>query len=53
MLRNGKQTNPRKIKLPAGPKLAGDALERFQAARAELDQLRATAEVRQVVQAKE
>ena len=52
VLRDGKQTNPRNMKLPAGPKLAGEPLEQFQAARAEIDRLRATAEVRQVVQAK-
>jgi len=53
VLRNGQQTNPRNMKLPAGPKLAGDALESFQAARVEIDRMRAAAEVRQVVQAKE
>jgi len=52
VLRNGKQTNPRNMKLPAGPKLAGQSLESFQAARVEIDRMRAAAEVRQVVQAK-
>ena len=49
--RSGRQVNPRKVKLPAGIKLTGEALEHFQAARAELDRRRAAAEVRQVVQA--
>ena len=37
---NGKQTNPRTIKLPSGQKLKGDDLTAFAAARREIDRLR-------------
>ena len=37
ILRDGQQTNPLSVKMPAGEKLAGKTLERFQATRAEID----------------
>ncbi len=40
ILKNGKQTNPRKVKMPSGIKLTGAALERFGIAREEIDRLR-------------
>ena len=40
VLLNGKQVNPLSIKLPSGEKLTGEKLERFQVARAAIDQLR-------------
>ena len=39
VIHNGKQVNPRKIKLPSGETLKGQDLENFQAARAEIDAL--------------
>ena len=43
VLRNGKQVNPRKIKLPSGKKLTGADLEAFQLVRADVDRLRGEA----------
>jgi murein DD-endopeptidase MepM/ murein hydrolase activator NlpD len=40
VLVNGKQVNPRSIKLPSGKNLAGEELFRFQHARARIDELR-------------
>ncbi|MEE8083724.1 MAG: M23 family metallopeptidase, partial [Alphaproteobacteria bacterium] len=37
VLRNNRQTNPLRLKLPTGKKLAGAALNRFLAAKAEID----------------
>ena len=37
---NGRQANPRRIKLPSGQKLKGEDLVAFQAARRKIDQLR-------------
>ena len=42
MIVNGRQTNPRSVKLPSGEKLKGKDLEAFAARRAEIDELRAT-----------
>ncbi|MFQ6019076.1 MAG: M23 family metallopeptidase, partial [Kiloniellaceae bacterium] len=36
VLRNGRQINPREIKLPDGPKLTGEALAAFRETRAEI-----------------
>jgi murein DD-endopeptidase MepM/ murein hydrolase activator NlpD len=44
MIFNGKQLNPRKVKMPKGEKLKGKELERFQQAQAEIDRLRAAQE---------
>ena len=54
VLRDNKQVNPRKIKLPAGEKLKGKDLKSFQVYRAEIDQLREAiiAGKAQIVQAK-
>ena len=43
VLRQGRQVNPLKIKLPSGEKLKGKALERFHARRAQIDALRGLA----------
>ena len=40
ILVDGKQVNPRKVKLPSGKSLKGADLEAFQQARAEIDRLR-------------
>ncbi len=37
ILRQGRQTNPMKVKMPSGRRLAGAELERFQRARADVD----------------
>ncbi len=42
VLKNGRQVNPRRLKLPSGRRLAGAELERFEAIRAELDRAYAT-----------
>ncbi|WP_282604172.1 M23 family metallopeptidase [Pelagibius sp. Alg239-R121] len=54
VLRDNKQVNPRKIKLPAGEKLKKKDLKNFQSHRAEIDQLREDVIARnaQMVQAK-
>lgn len=41
MILNGKQVNPRRVKMPKGDKLKGPELERFELVRAEVDRLRA------------
>ncbi|MEE9208964.1 MAG: hypothetical protein V3U23_00820, partial [Kiloniellales bacterium] len=43
VMRQGRQVNPLKIKLPSGEKLKGTDLERFHARRAQIDALRESA----------
>ncbi len=38
ILKNGRQTNPLRVKMPSGQKLAGKELKRFQATRVRLDE---------------
>ena len=45
VLRNNRQTNPLRLKLPTGKKLAGGALNRFLAAKAEIDKAYAALDV--------